>query len=175
MRLTIAASLLAVATVLAACAGGDPAAEQAQPAGAAAAAPTPGAAATPAPASTPTRPTRPPATGSAVNPAPTAPPAASAATAPVPYPSELAAHAGLRVDCQADTECAVKDVGNCCGRYDACVRADSQPDPAAVQAECAAEGGVGICGFPVIEACVCSAGTCQAAPSDGGGAGPAVR
>lgn len=173
MRMTAAATVLGFAILLSACAGGEPApgtgaagntdAAAAESTPAAAPAPSGPAAGAPAPA---------PASGAAP-----APPAAAApgGGAPQPYPSELAAHANLRVDCQQDSECAVKDVGNCCGRYDACVRADSQPDPAAVQAECAARGLVGICGFPVIESCVCTAGTCAAAPSDGTGPDQAVR
>ena len=74
----------------------------------------------------------------------------------------LNAHAGIRTDCQVDGDCAVVDVGNCCGSYPMCVRAGSQVDPAAVQVECAKRDMAGICGFPVIDACVCSAGRCQA-------------
>jgi hypothetical protein len=170
MRLTAAAIVFMLAAGLAACAGGEPTADATDPAGAAGAA-APASTAGAAPASPPAAAAPPQATGEA-----SAPPSpASPAPVPLPYPSDLAAHAGLRVDCRADSECAVKDVGNCCGRYDACVRADSQPDPAAVQAECAVKGQAGICGFPVIEACVCTAGTCQAAPSDGSGAAPAVQ
>lgn len=91
-------------------------------------------------------------------------------TAPAPFASELAAHAALRTTCERDSDCAVKDVGNCCGSYPACVNADSPVDPAAVARECADKGLAGICGFPVIEACVCSAGQCTAAPGEPDGA-----
>lgn len=70
--------------------------------------------------------------------------------------------------CKTDADCVVKDVGNCCGYYPACVARDAQVDPAAVQARCAKEGRVGVCGFPVISGCSCVQGTCQAKP-----AGPA--
>lgn len=71
-------------------------------------------------------------------------------------------HAGIRTDCQVDSDCAVVDVGNCCGSYPMCVRAGSQADPAAVRAECEKNDMAGICGFPVIDACVCDTGRCQA-------------
>jgi hypothetical protein len=171
MRLIPAASVLILAAALVACAGGEPAASgnAGSSGGSAAASPAPAPATQPSPAANPT-----PADEAAV-PATVPTPADAGASVALPYPSDLAAHAGLRIDCQQDSECAVKDVGNCCGRYDACVRADSQPDPTAVQAECATTGMAGICGFPVIEACVCAAGTCQAAPDEGADPDHAVR
>lgn len=81
----------------------------------------------------------------------------------------LAGHAGLRFDCQVDTDCAVMDVGNCCGHYPACVNTASTPDPAAVARECAERGMAGICGFPVIESCACVANRCEARGPDPGG------
>ncbi len=73
----------------------------------------------------------------------------------------LNVHAGIRTDCQVDSDCAVVDVGNCCGSYPMCVRAGSQVDPAAVQAECGERDMAGICGFPVIDSCICDTGRCQ--------------
>lgn len=73
----------------------------------------------------------------------------------------LAGHAGLRFDCQADADCAVMDVGNCCGHYPACVNVGSTPDPEAVARECGERGMAGICGFPVIESCACVANRCE--------------
>jgi hypothetical protein len=69
--------------------------------------------------------------------------------------------------CKVDADCAVKDVGSCCGYRPACVNADAKPDLAAVQAACAANGVMGTCGFREIEACSCVANTCEA--SDNGG------
>lgn len=92
---------------------------------------------------------------------------------PVEAPSEpapsagngLRAHDGLRYECAVDSDCEIKDIGNCCGHYPACVHADSIADPQAVASECAERGLSGICGFPVIEACACREGRCEAAPS----------
>lgn len=93
----------------------------------------------------------------ALDPAPDPTPASSLAEV-----TGLNVHAGIRTDCQVDSDCAVVDIGNCCGSYPACVRAGSQVDPAAVQAECGERDLAGICGFPVIDNCVCSTGRCQA-------------
>ena len=119
-----------------------------------------------------------------VTPTPSSAPSAVVPSPPVPsaapptpdahFDSSLKAHAALTFDCASDTDCAIKDVGNCCGSYPACVSADSPVDAAAVARECADKNVAGICGFPVIEACVCSAGRCEAAPSKGIGEG-AVR
>lgn len=68
--------------------------------------------------------------------------------------------------CRVDADCAIKDVGNCCGRYDACVNRDSPTFPDKVKAECAKQGMAGVCGFPVIKGCACVEGRCSAA--DGG-------
>lgn len=63
--------------------------------------------------------------------------------------------------CSTDADCTVKNVGNCCGYYPACVNADSPTDPEGVQAQCAAQGRAGVCGFPEIAGCQCVQGTCQ--------------
>lgn len=64
--------------------------------------------------------------------------------------------------CTTDADCTVKNVGNCCGQYPACVNVDSPTDPEGVQARCAAEGRAGVCGFPEISSCQCVQGSCQA-------------
>lgn len=63
--------------------------------------------------------------------------------------------------CTTDADCAVKDVGNCCGYYPACVNADSPTFPEQVKAACAASGTAGICGFPSISGCQCVEGRCE--------------
>lgn len=70
--------------------------------------------------------------------------------------------------CKVDADCAVKDVGNCCGRYPACVNRDSPTFPDRVKAECAKKGEMGICGFPEISGCSRVEGRC-ASRGDGGG------
>jgi len=84
-------------------------------------------------------------------------------TAPAPAPAAIPAGAPVTIDtsCRRDADCTIKNVGNCCGYYPACVNVDSPTDPAAVQAQCAREGRMSVCGFPSISACQCVAGACQ--------------
>lgn len=113
----------------------------------------------------------------------TAAPAQPAATAPeerpaavpvppseVPAPAVPAAKAGEPGDvdfsCSVDADCTVKNIGNCCGYYPACVNVDSPTFPEQVQARCEKEGMSSICGFPAIDACVCKAGRCEAGPQN---------
>ena len=90
--------------------------------------------------------------------------AAQAAT-PVQNPRRPTQPAGdaVKIDrsCNTDAECTVKDVGNCCGYYPACVNVDSPTDPDAVRAQCAKTGMASVCGFPAITSCQCVAGQCQ--------------
>lgn len=64
--------------------------------------------------------------------------------------------------CRRDADCTVKDVGNCCGYYPACVNVNARTDPKAVQARCAKSGTASVCGFPVINGCSCVKGQCTA-------------
>jgi len=85
-----------------------------------------------------------------------------------PAPGRTSGGKPLQVDtsCKTAADCTVKNVGNCCGYYPACVNVNSATDPAGVQAQCAKDGMASVCGFPEISACQCVQGTCQA----GGGA-----
>lgn len=74
--------------------------------------------------------------------------------------------------CKFDADCTVKDVGNCCGAYPACVNVKSPTDPEGVRARCAKEGRMGVCGFPTIEGCQCVAGACVAKSSGATGDAP---
>jgi hypothetical protein len=65
--------------------------------------------------------------------------------------------------CKIDSDCAVKDVGNCCGRFPMCVNKNAKTDPAAVSAQCAKQGMASICGFEEITACQCVDGQCKSA------------
>lgn len=67
--------------------------------------------------------------------------------------------------CRADADCTVKNVGNCCGYYPACVNVDSPTDPKGVQAECARKGMTSVCGFQEISSCSCKQGHCEAESS----------
>ena len=62
--------------------------------------------------------------------------------------------------CRTDSDCVVKNVGNCCGAMPACVNRDSPTDPAGVQARCAKEGTASVCGFTEIAGCRCANGRC---------------
>lgn len=67
--------------------------------------------------------------------------------------------------CTSDNQCAIKNVGNCCGEYPACVNVDSPTFPEQVKADCARKGVSGICGFPVLEGCQCVEGRCEGSAS----------
>ncbi|MGH8033512.1 MAG: hypothetical protein ACREO8_14425 [Luteimonas sp.] len=90
-------------------------------------------------------------------------PVAVAPPAATPEPA-ASTDATPRIDtsCRVDADCVVKDVGNCCGAYPACVNKDSPTDPAAVQAACKASGRMSVCGFREISACSCAQGSCKA-------------
>lgn len=76
-----------------------------------------------------------------------------------PGPSPAAGAVDTR--CRTDADCAVKNVGSCCGAMPACVNVGAKPDVAAVQAQCEREGMSSVCGFKEIQGCACVAGTCQ--------------
>jgi hypothetical protein len=68
--------------------------------------------------------------------------------------------------CKTDADCRIKDVGSCCGYRPACVNANSPTFPEQVQAACAKDGRMGICGFPAITGCTCTAGKCEGTGSE---------
>jgi hypothetical protein len=63
--------------------------------------------------------------------------------------------------CKTDNDCAIKDVGSCCGASPACVNKDSATYPEQVQAQCKNEGMSSICGFASISSCTCKDSKCQ--------------
>ena len=67
--------------------------------------------------------------------------------------------------CRTDADCAVKDVGNCCGRFPLCVNKDAKVDPAAVRAQCAKDGMASTCGFQEVGGCQCVQGRCENLPN----------
>lgn len=69
--------------------------------------------------------------------------------------------------CTIDADCTVKNVGNCCGYYPACVNIDSPTFPDQVKAACAASGTSSVCGFPAIGGCQCVEGRCTATRAGG--------
>ena len=86
---------------------------------------------------------------------------------PLP-PERIADKGAVAIDttCKTDADCTVKNVGNCCGYYPACVNVDSPTDPQGVQARCAKEGMASVCGFQEISACSCKQGHCEAESSE---------
>lgn len=79
---------------------------------------------------------------------------------PRPQAADQPTHIQLDTTCKRDADCAVKDVGNCCGAYPACVNKDSPTDPQGVMARCQASGRMSVCGFRQIQSCECRAGHC---------------
>ncbi len=100
----------------------------------------------------------------AAKPAPAAP--ATSPVAQTPDTMETTAPAPKSADslgrsCNTNSDCAVKDVGNCCGAYPMCVNKDTRTDPAAVRAQCAKDGMASICGFQEVSGCQCVKGQCE--------------
>ncbi len=102
--------------------------------------------------------------GSTPPPPPAPPKAPPPMSSPLP-PREVRQEVVVNTACKTSADCAVKNVGNCCGAMPACVNKDSPTDPAAVQAACAAKGMMSVCGFAEISACQCDNGQC--APAGG--------
>lgn len=92
-------------------------------------------------------------------------PAPASPTEPSAQPDGSGGTVAINRSCQADADCAVKNVGNCCGYYPACVNVDSPTDPKGVQAECQKKGMMSVCGFPDISSCSCRQGRCEADPA----------
>lgn len=144
MRSTVASAALLCALLLAGCTA--PSASPEAPA-----TPATSVAAAPAPATTPA-PAQPPV---AAAPAPTGGDAAPLAASPA-----VGAASPSR-SCKVDADCAVKDVGSCCGSYPMCVNRDAKTDPAAVRAQCARDGMSSTCEVPQVGGCQCVKGQCE--------------
>jgi hypothetical protein len=113
--------------------------------------------------------------GACAAPSPATGDVASAPPKSTPLPPRVVPKAAtVDSSCKTSADCAVKDVGNCCGAMPACVNKDSPTDPAAVQAQCQAKGMMGVCGFREISACQCDNGQCVEAPSANDLRGPSL-
>jgi hypothetical protein len=84
-----------------------------------------------------------------------------------PMPSAAAAAASPADDpdhpdrsCRVDSDCAVKNVGSCCGNYPKCVNRNAATDPSAVRARCGQEHRMGVCIVPAVSGCSCVMGQC---------------
>jgi hypothetical protein len=105
-------------------------------------------------------------------PASVSPPPLPADQAPPPAPSiaigepNPGAPGVVDASCKSDADCTIKDVGSCCGYRPQCVNTASPTFPEQVQAACAKSGRMGICGFPAITGCKCTAGKCEGTGAD---------
>ena len=71
-------------------------------------------------------------------------------------------YSGIDYSCKNDSDCEIRDVGNCCGYYPACVRKDSKIDKSTIEEVCNTKQIGGVCGFPDITSCICSENKCRA-------------
>lgn len=77
-----------------------------------------------------------------------------------PNPPEIIATDQFDKHCRSDADCAIKDVGSCCGYNPRCVNQDAPTFPEQVKAKCSREGRASICGFPALSGCRCEQGVC---------------
>jgi hypothetical protein len=66
----------------------------------------------------------------------------------------------VNYSCKVDSDCTIKNIGNCCGYYPKCVNKDFEPNPETVQETCKEQGLVSVCGFPEISSCECINSVC---------------
>jgi hypothetical protein len=59
---------------------------------------------------------------------------------------------GIDYSCNSDEDCVIKNIGNQCGYYPACVNRNFIPDPPELDSV--------ICGFPDIDRCECIENMC---------------
>lgn len=114
--------------------------------------------ATPSAATAPTPPEPTPVAAPAPSPAPVAPPQAKDV---VDDRASASDPSNPDRGCRTDADCAVKNVGSCCGYFPLCVNKDAKTDPAAVRAQCEREGMSSICGFQEVKGCQCVQGRCE--------------
>ena len=100
-------------------------------------------------------------------PAATVPSAARAhVDAPAATPTAIAtqpilAHVDKARSCNTDADCAIKDVGSCCGYHPQCLNKNTPTFPEQVKERCAREGRVSACGMLAISGCQCRSGKCE--------------
>ena len=103
------------------------------------------------------------------DPAPVA--ATPVAAAPAPAAAAPSKSDEVVTTCSVDADCAVKNVGSCCGYHPACVHKDSPTFPERVKAECQAKGILSTCGFQEPAGCACVEGRCASTGAALGGVG----
>ena len=67
----------------------------------------------------------------------------------------------LDYSCKTNDDCAVKDVGNCCGYYPKCLNKKQQTSPEIVRETCKNQKLASICGFSDIKECGCRNNRCE--------------
>lgn len=72
-------------------------------------------------------------------------------------------NAKLDLSCQLDSDCSVKNIGNCCGNYPKCVNKNFTPDLDSIKDLCEKEKSFSICGFDEIKSCKCINNKCDKA------------
>ena len=73
----------------------------------------------------------------------------------------------VNYNCSTSSDCIEKNVGNCCGAYMECVNKDFEQDKEALSNWCQQNEIFGICGWTVIDFCVCEDGRCMGGQVDG--------
>lgn len=91
-----------------------------------------------------------------------APQPPAGAPAPVATPVPSTDPAAPDASCRVASDCAVRNVGNCCGYFPACVNKDATVDPDAVRAQCERNGMASVCGWQDIQSCDCVQNQCRA-------------
>ena len=77
------------------------------------------------------------------------------------YSTSAEYSASIDYSCKKSSDCAIKDVHNCCGEYIQCVNKNAKVDPDFITKACAKEGIGSICGAPAISQCNCVNNKCE--------------
>lgn len=85
----------------------------------------------------------------------------------VPETLDSAVPATLVLSCTTDADCVVKNIGNCCGYFPACLNKNSPTSPDLVLAQCERDQQMAQCGHPMIYGCRCESGFCRVDPEAG--------
>ena len=63
--------------------------------------------------------------------------------------------------CQKNSDCVIKDIGNCCGHYPVCTNVKTRAMPELMKNMCLNEGMASVCGYNAINRCECVSGRCE--------------
>ncbi len=70
-------------------------------------------------------------------------------------------YASIDYSCKTDSDCEIKDIGNCCGHYLQCINMNSKTDTLLVSSLCEQENAVSICSVQEISSCTCKNRRCE--------------